>query len=67
MNSFQNDDQKGTDFMKMVHINKQVIKIQSNMRRVLTLKKMAKDVDIEKKRLQSKKRATNSSNEEMAL
>jgi len=61
-------DAVGTDFMKMVHVEKQVVKIQALFRQRLAMRKLEKDVERTKARLAKKQNASRSiSNEEVAL
>ena len=64
----QSKDKSSKDFMKMIHVEKQVIKIQSHFRRLLAVKKQEK-VLYDKKALLARKEAAkrNISNEEIVL
>lgn len=56
------------DFMKMIHVEQKIIKIQSHFRRVLALKRIEKDIERQKQDLMHKKqRKAKVSREEMAL
>lgn len=53
VNEVGNDakDQRGTDFMKMVHVEKMVTKIQAKFRQKLAMKKLEQDVQKQKEKL----------------
>jgi len=54
--------------MKMIHVEKQVIKIQSHFRRVLTIKKIEKEIHLDKQDLLRKRqRQAHQTGEELAL
>ena len=46
--------QTGTDFMKMVHVEKMVTKIQAKFRQKLAMRKLERDVEKQKARLQKR-------------
>lgn len=59
---------KGQDFMKMVHVEKLVVKLQAKFRQKLAMKKLEKDIEAQKARLAKRALAnTGASNEELAL
>jgi len=43
------------DFMKMVHVEKKVIFIQSHFRRILTLKRLERDIHNDRQELASRR------------
>ena len=60
--------QNATDFMKMVHVEKMVTRLQAKFRQKLAMKKLEKDVEKQKARLAKRAlQAKGTSNEEMAL
>ena len=64
----QDRQQGGNDFMKMVHVEKMVTKLQAKFRQKLAMKKLEKDVEKQKARLAKRaQQAKNTSNEEIAL
>lgn len=60
--------QSGNDFMKMVHVEQMVVRLQAKFRQRLTMRKLDKDIQIQKERLKRKQGAAQGkSNEELAL
>ena len=60
--------QRGQDFMKMIHVEKMVTKIQAKFRQKLAMRKLEKDVQKQKDRLAKRAQAAKgASNEELAL
>ncbi len=60
--------ERGNDFMKMIHVERAVVRIQAKFRQILTLKKLEKDLENQKARLARRERQKNkTSNEELAL
>ena len=53
--------------MTMAHTQRMIVKIQAQFRRLLTMKKLEKDVNVMKAKLESKKNQPLVSNEELAL
>ena len=57
-----------TDFMKMVHVEKMVTKLQAKFRQKLAMKKLEKDIEKQKAKLEKRNaKNKNVSNEEIAL
>lgn len=70
VNEVGNDakSERGQDFMKMVHVEKMITKIQAKFRQKLAMKKLEKDVQKQKDRLAQRAKASKgASNEELAL
>lgn len=60
--------QQAGDFMKMVHVEKMVVRIQAKFRQRLAIKRLEKDIELQKQKLARKNNANkNVSNEEIAL
>jgi hypothetical protein len=60
--------EKAQDFMKMIYVEKMIIRIQSNFRRILALKKIEREVESAKAKLARRaNKNQNTSNEELAL
>ena len=54
--------------MKMIHVEKMVTRIQAKFRQKLAIKRLEKDIEVQKQKLSRKNNAAkNTSNEEMAL
>jgi len=59
--------EKGPDFMTMAHTQRMIIKIQAKFRQKLTMKRLEKDITIQKAKLEKRSAAPLVSNEEVAL
>mmetsp|Transcript_30452 Transcript_30452/g.46642 ORF Transcript_30452/g.46642 Transcript_30452/m.46642 type:complete len:127 (+) Transcript_30452:221-601(+) len=60
--------ERSSDFMKMIHVEQAVIRIQAKFRQLLTMKKLEKELETQKARLARRERQKNkTSNEELAL
>jgi len=60
--------QNSQDFMKMIHVEKMVTRIQAKFRQKLAIRRIEKDIEKQKAKLARKnKEKSNVSNEELAL
>ena len=68
LNTVGADNNQPQDFLRMVHIENQVVRIQAKMRQRLAMRRLEKDIEVQKQRLAKKNSAAKRvSNEELAL